>query len=56
MSFNDEGIDDQPVDMFEDEVDQPVDIFEDEGDQPVETDLSEVFKDCPVQWLLLIPS
>jgi hypothetical protein len=45
LSLNDDGVDDHPVEIFEDEV-----------DQPDEVDLSDVFKVCPVLWLLLIPS
>jgi hypothetical protein len=45
LSLNDDGIDDHPVEIFEDVVDQP-----DEVDQPY------VFKVCSVLWLLLIPS
>ena len=36
--------------------DHPVEIFEDEVDQPDEVGLSDVFIVCPVLWLLLIPS
>ena len=45
LPLNDDGIDDHPVEIFEDEV-----------DQPDEVDLSVVLKICPVVWLLLIPS
>ena len=45
LSFNDDGIDDHPEEICEDEV-----------DHPDEVDLPDVFEVCPVLWLLLIPS